>query len=59
MKTQMTKKEFIKKIEKARKSRKVKITASQQAESLGLLQIMQQSDRNDVVSRDEIIKALE
>lgn len=28
MKTQMTKKEFIKKIEKARKSRKVKITAS-------------------------------
>lgn len=52
-------KKITKKIEKTRKSRKFKITASQQTESLGLLLLMQQSDKNDVVSRDEIIKALE
>ena len=58
MKTQRTKTEFIKKIEKAKKRRKAKLSASQQAENLGLLLSMQQSDRNDIVSRDEIMKAL-
>ena len=38
---------------------RLKTLSEEDKEDLGLLLLMQQADRNDVVSRDELLKALE
>ena len=41
-----------------RENERLKALSDEEKEDLGLLLLMQQSDRNEVVSRDEIMKAL-